>query len=118
MNKHKHYDCIVAWAAGAEIQVRGYHNGEFTWHDCVTPHWAPHQEYRIKPYKKPDEVRYANFDFEVSYLTDGGTPLLADTHLGDLYNYYDKTPTDKNLKITFEDDLQGGYKLKSIEVLS
>ena len=46
--KHKHYECIVAWAEGKEIQVR-YEKHD--WEDLATsyPGWYPHQEYRIKP---------------------------------------------------------------------
>ena len=46
-NKHKHYDVIVAWAAGEEIQVM------FTpsegWVDTSKPKWHEEFEYRIKP---------------------------------------------------------------------
>lgn len=45
--KHKHYDVIVAWAAGEEIELLN---------DCMEwkavppdPLWVDHWEYRIKP---------------------------------------------------------------------
>jgi hypothetical protein len=44
--RHKHYDMIIAWADGAEIQrlVSG------AWFDCdVNPNWDVSGEYRIKP---------------------------------------------------------------------
>jgi len=51
--RHKHADLIHAWAEGAEIQFKGVD----TWHDC-SPIWSGVKEYRIKPEKKPDVVRY------------------------------------------------------------
>ena len=44
--KHKHYDCIVAWAEGKQIQ---YKNSDGIWVDSNCPHWAELTEYRIKP---------------------------------------------------------------------
>jgi hypothetical protein len=44
--KHKHYELILAWANGAEIQrlVSG------AWFDCdVNPNWDISSKYRVKP---------------------------------------------------------------------
>ena len=43
--KHKHYDVIVAWAAGEEIQyeLKG------SWIDINEPDWYETINYRIKP---------------------------------------------------------------------
>ena len=50
--KHKHYDVIVAWANGEEIEIKN-DNGE--WEPKVyTPTWENWREYRIKPEPKPD----------------------------------------------------------------
>lgn len=49
MKKHKHYDCIVAWAKGQEIQYKSPIS--FDWHDSICPSWATSFEYRIKPTK-------------------------------------------------------------------
>lgn len=44
---HKHYDLILAWAAGAKIQCK---TGNNTWVDCFrSPEWDINTEYRIKP---------------------------------------------------------------------
>lgn len=43
--KHKHYDVIVAWANGEQIQV----NQVGEWCDIPTPAFNPYQEYRVKP---------------------------------------------------------------------
>jgi len=65
-NRHRHADLIHAWAEGAEIEYRtmggSWVNTKFS--DCVT--WAEGCEYRIKPEKKPDVLRY----FELT--TSGG----------------------------------------------
>lgn len=47
MNKHKHHDLIVAWAAGATIEH--YWGGDGTWNTVATPMWTEHEKYRIKP---------------------------------------------------------------------
>jgi len=55
--KHKHYDLIVAWAEGAQIQARPHGSAE--WIDFCNPQWdANHSDYRIKPEPKPDVVKY------------------------------------------------------------
>lgn len=53
MAKHKHYDCIVAWAEGKEIEFRG-HEDDF-WEQlggAWSPAWMPEYQYRIKPTPK------------------------------------------------------------------
>jgi len=44
--KHKHYDYIVAWAEGKEIQVYRRDDG---WINDNSPSWHFSEEYRIKP---------------------------------------------------------------------
>lgn len=44
---HKHHDLIIAWAQGAEIEVKLYRDG--TWKIVKTPSWFVSDEYRIKP---------------------------------------------------------------------
>ena len=47
-NKHKHYDVIVAWAAGEEIEVKW--NGEWVAIGRLeAPVFCADHEYRIKP---------------------------------------------------------------------
>lgn len=48
--KHKHAEFIIAWANGAEIEVKV--NGE--WDSVKRPTWFEDAEYRIKPESKPD----------------------------------------------------------------
>ena len=56
--KHKHYDFIVAWANGAEIEYLDNALNS-VWHQTKEPAWREHYQYRIKPVPKPDVVRYA-----------------------------------------------------------
>lgn len=79
--KHKHYDCIVAWAEGKTIEHRCI--GGEVWYDSVDPIWSDNYEYRIK--KEPViEVKYF-------YKTCGGDYKLQ---LND---------SDWQLKITYQD---------------
>ena len=53
MEKRKHYDVIVAWANGANIQWR--RDRDSAWVDVAgTPIWVPGYEYQIKP----DPLKY------------------------------------------------------------
>lgn len=50
MQKHKHYDVIVAWAEGKPIQHRGVGDEWRDWNDSdVAPMFRTQWEYRIKP---------------------------------------------------------------------
>jgi hypothetical protein len=75
--KHKHYECIVAWAEGKEVQVRCE---KHDWEDMNTnyPDWYTNYEYRIKPEPKPDIAK----NFYINYL--GKIPVM-DIH-SQIYN--------------------------------
>lgn len=45
--RRPHYDLIIAWANGAEIQMKRERDGK--WIDRENPAWDPAVEYRIKP---------------------------------------------------------------------
>ena len=54
--KHKHYDCIVAWAEGKTVQ--NFNDRRMCWEDITgDPYWVNSFQYRIKPEPKPDIVR-------------------------------------------------------------
>lgn len=54
--RHKHYDTIVAWAAGKKIEV--FNDKRMCWEDVAgDPYWVDSFQYRIKPMPKPDVVR-------------------------------------------------------------
>jgi len=63
-NRHRHADLIHAWAEGAEIEHRilslGDDKKEGQWVNTKCPDWRLTMEYRIKPEKKPDVVKYFN----------------------------------------------------------
>jgi len=59
---HKHHDLIVAWAAGAEIEVQ--EPIDFIWHTTPSPQWDISRAYRIKLEPKPDVVKYCEVDSE------------------------------------------------------
>ena len=65
MTPNKHYDLIVAWAKGAEIQ---WYDGS-TWITTLYPGWQPAQSYRIKPEPKPDVVRFTSADHKIHQTT-------------------------------------------------
>jgi hypothetical protein len=55
--KHKHYDMIVAWAEGKQIQNFNENTGE--WQDLIAPpYWIQNFQYRIKPEEKQPVVRW------------------------------------------------------------
>jgi hypothetical protein len=51
--KHKHYDMIVAWANGQQIQIRET-GGD--WEDIDEPSWINGCQYRIKPEQEPVQI--------------------------------------------------------------
>lgn len=55
--RHKHADLIIAWANGAQIQMRHASYADYNWEDCI-PGWSEQVEYRIKPEPKPDVVQH------------------------------------------------------------
>jgi len=86
--KHKHHKEIIAWANGAEIQVRSTLNSK--WCDCKdnNPSWNPEYEYRVKPkeprtfyasinLKKRDVVGYMYNNIKAAnrYLSPGRTVI-------------------------------------------
>jgi hypothetical protein len=64
--KHKHYECIIAWAEGKLIQFR---NSDGYWEDLNREGfgWWAHREYRIKPETKQKEY-YDEDTFDIQYL--------------------------------------------------
>lgn len=56
MKRHKHYNEIVAWANGEEIQF--FSDGCYVeWRDVRHPSWDELLEYRVKPKDVVKEVR-------------------------------------------------------------
>ena len=93
--KHKHYDCIVAWANGQKIQIRETGGN---WEDIDNPSWINGCQYRIKPEPKPDLCKYV----VVEAIDDGFT------------KWHTCSPAYANLHLTFDGETK---QLKSAEVL-
>lgn len=53
--KRPHYDLIIAWANGAEIQVKEIGSGR--WLDRENPQFAEHLKYRIKPTESEKDLK-------------------------------------------------------------
>ena len=98
--KHKHYDYIVAWAEGEEIQVKDKETGE--WEDLCCNPWHNDFKYRIKPEPKPDVVRYIFVEATTLALHEFVQVIQSDKHL------------PPNLCLTFDGETG---KLKSAEVI-
>jgi hypothetical protein len=82
--KHKHYECIVAWAEGKLVQFK---NIDGKWEDLNKEGfgWWPHREYRIKPEEKINNSKYYNIG-----------------RLGKIYQHNDSEYCD--LKVTFDSE--------------
>ena len=93
--KHQHYDCIVAWAEGKQIE---YSTDGNIWHTVLHPEWGNRTMYRIKPEPKPDVVKYL-----IRGLVSNSSWLEFDNQTG-----------YECVKITFDGETG---KLKSAEVL-
>jgi len=99
--KHKHYDCIVAWAKGQQIQIRET-GGD--WDDIESPSWINGCQYRIKPEPKPDVVVYSRVVGKFLIGCDGIEIQQLILRLAD----------NPNIKYTFDGEWGN---LKSAEVL-
>lgn len=82
--RHKHYDCIVAWAEGKTIEVLQVGSGRWLVND--EPQWQTHVQYRVQPAPPPDVVQtcevsigFASFASDhptVQFTFDGKTKKL------------------------------------------
>lgn len=90
--KHPHYDSILAWAEGAEIETLDF-NGD--WVDCPNPIWDKGTKYRIKQ----DTFKLGDIEFTKPVqrpLKPGQEYWLIDLTLRDPVSNYDwqDTPID------------------------
>jgi len=102
---HKHHDLIVAWAAGAEIEVKMYckNTSIHLWEIKTSPCWDLNNEYRIKPEPKPKVVLYACAYFEagsgISYMSSRLT---------------EEVTSDDNIKLTFDGETNELIKVELV----
>jgi hypothetical protein len=87
MTKHKHYDLIVAWAAGNEIEYLNESDGR--WYLASTPVWHGNNEYRIRdPYRELKEAaKDPNKEINLIKNKDGVTYEDNDWHSGDYWQF-------------------------------
>ena len=97
--KHKHYDCIVAWAEGKTIQIRETGGN---WEDIDSPSWINGCQYRIKPEPKPDVIK-------IFYLESN--PLLGLRFSEEINPVKEKT---KRIRCTFDGET---CILKAVEMI-
>jgi hypothetical protein len=91
--KHKHYDMIVAWANGAQIEVE---EPDGSWVHIPIPSWYEHNRYRVRPELKPDFYTYLT-------ITHSHTGTQTLRRCG-----------SHNVKFTYDGET---HKLKSVEII-
>ena len=100
--RHKHYDLILEWACGAEIEYCHRYSG---WSSTTNPTWDEDTEYRIKLKPKPDVVLYSyskNMRNENAYL------ICANS-----LDYFNKNiEHEPNIKLTYDGETK---ELKYVE---
>ena len=101
--RHRHAEAIIAWAEGNPIQYKHYLSEG--WRDCSgDPMWDAETEYRIKPEKKPDVVRYAGIG-----KCGGDSYVTTSVNEPHVISHW-----EHQLKLTFDGETG---KLKSAEAL-
>jgi hypothetical protein len=98
MNKQKHYDLIVAWAEGHQMEV--FDNQFSKWTASIYPSFLSGFDYRIKPEPVRDVLRDALI---INSLSAG--PLL-----------YAASPSEANVEMVF-DGTTGKLKAVSFKQL-
>jgi hypothetical protein len=64
-NYHVHYDVIIAWAKGAEIE---YFSSVFGWRDAKNPCFSKEIKYRVKLPLTPTQLRIKELESELTHL--------------------------------------------------
>jgi hypothetical protein len=101
--KHKHYDCIVAWAEGKQIEVFSDSKGQ--WEDLIgVPYWVNNFQFRIKPEPKPDIV--------IRFYLESNS--LVGHRFSEAYTDNDLINKHSCIKCTFDGETK---KLKAVEIL-
>ena len=103
--RHKHYDFIIAWANGANIEYLSEFGYDKIWVNSKYPVWDDNKEYRIKPEPKPDVVLYA---YANNLIEDSYAFVSSAWSLNSLI-FLDKKV---NIKLTYDGETN---ELKSVE---
>jgi hypothetical protein len=94
--KHKHAELIIAWANGAEIEVRS--DDRDTWADIKEPRWFKCLQYRIKPQPVITKA-YMHYDGIEEAVQDGNFNMKDPNNMLFNNNY----SMNDHLEMTFED---------------
>jgi hypothetical protein len=87
MEKHKHYDCIIAFANGKEIQY--YASDVNDWVDIKEPTFVLSTKYRVKP----KGIEYEKLIGKVVKTSSGNTFMIVGSDksgllIGNVWYYY------------------------------
>lgn len=74
--KHTHYDLILLWADGAEIQYQSEPDDNDSWIDAMTPQWTHDKKYRVKPQNKTRKHGVKNSDKSTLFYANSSWPNL------------------------------------------
>ena len=102
--KHKHYDMIVAWASGKDIQFKAFNDSDWEDVDMNGEEWYEDYAYRIKPEPQPDVVK--------SFYLESNS--LVGLRFSEAYTSQDLINKFNVIKCTF--DYETG-RLKTVELL-
>jgi len=102
--KHKHYDMIVAWAEGKDIQFKAFSHNDWEDVDMNGEEWYEHYTYRIKPMPKPDIV--------IRFYLESNS--LVGHRFSEAYTDNDLINKHSCIKCTFDGETR---TLKAVEVL-
>jgi homogentisate 1,2-dioxygenase len=108
MNKpqkpHKHAECIIAWANGAEIEYRRELSD--AWRTVDDPTWYLYMQYRIKPQPVIKKM-YMHYDSIKRMVSEGNYDRLD--VLQQMYS--DNNAMSDHIEFTFTDN-----ELTSVEI--
>jgi hypothetical protein len=71
--KHRHYDLILLWADGAEME---YYDETMGWKDTSIPQWNTSKQYRVKPQNKVRQYEVNNSDKSTLFYANSAKPNL------------------------------------------
>jgi hypothetical protein len=74
--KHTHYDLILLWAAGAEIQYQSETGDDNSWISAMTPQWTHDKNYRVKPQNKVRRYGVKDSDKSTLFYANSSWPNL------------------------------------------
>jgi len=71
--KHTHYNLILLWANGAEVE---YYDENLGWKDTGIPQWNHSKQYRIKPQNKVRQYQVQDSNISSLFYCNSAKPNL------------------------------------------